>query len=322
MGAILSLARPAGAGDDYVERLAAQVRSRLAALAASHAPKVVPPTPIAITWKAVHLGYVDLGGPLVAMTAGDLDGDKRTEVYAVTAREVIAIALRNGKPTIIGRVAFQGDRAVPSPRDVVATAVVDGSEVVAAASPWAKELRVSWKGKTLVARPGESGYLVCPPKQRVQLAQNRNYFGTPTNASYAVLCRRNLVDPAGYPLHVHADLAKNGKLAIAVEKCGFDGAACQPAGNFEFRDVGVAFEIADVDHDGTPEAILSEASPPGGSDGVRVISLGSKKPVFQRLFNGGVAGLAVVDADGSGVEKVIAATRLSGNGKLDFWRLD
>jgi hypothetical protein len=35
----------------------------------------------------------DLGAPLVALTAADLDGDGKPELYAVTSREVVAIAL-------------------------------------------------------------------------------------------------------------------------------------------------------------------------------------------------------------------------------------
>ena len=40
----------------------------------------------------------------------------------------------------------------------------------------------------------------------------------------------------------------------------------------------VAFAIADVDRDGVPEVIVSEASAPGTQDSAKVITLGNAKP--------------------------------------------
>jgi hypothetical protein len=139
-----------------------------------------------------------------------------------------------------------------------------------------------------------------------------------------VQCRQDLVDRTGNPLHVRAELAKNGKLAVVVAKCAIDGTACQPVGNFEYRDVGVAFEIADVDHDGTPEVVVSEASPLGAEDVVRVMTLDTtiKKPVLRWPFNSGVAGIVMIDVDGDGLPEVVAASRLSNSTKVDLWRLD
>ena len=37
--------------DDFYAKLAAAVRSKLDALVASHAPKIVPPTPVKLQWK-------------------------------------------------------------------------------------------------------------------------------------------------------------------------------------------------------------------------------------------------------------------------------
>jgi hypothetical protein len=333
LGAVLWLAAPTQAGDrepglpraseapppGYLAQLAAAVRARLDALAAAHGPKLVPPTPVAVKWKVVKLGSIDLGAPLVALAAADLDGDKRGELYAVTPRQVIAIGFRNGRALELGRVAFTGDRAVPAPRDVVGTAVVEGSELVAAASPWSRELRVSWRNRTLIAQPGVSPYLVCPG-ERTQLEPGRNYF---VNGTYAVRCRTDLVDAQGTALRVRGELAKTGKLAVVVQKCPA-AAACQQVASFEYGNVGVAFELADVDHDGTPEVVVSEASAPGATDGVKVMSLGGddKKPRFRRSFNGGVAGLVAVDGDGSGTAEVIAATRFAGSTRVDLWRLD
>jgi len=254
-GVAVASAQPAP--DAYLARLAATVQRRLDELAAGHAPKLVPPKPVAVRWKAARVGSLDLGAPLIAMTAGDLDGDGASELYVVTTREVVAFALRANKPVELGRVAFAGDRAVPAPRDAVGTAVVQGTELVAASSGWAQELRVSLAGKP-VAQPGEApgaGFLVCA-NERWQLAPGRNYF-VAGGTFHGVRCQSGLVDRAGTPLRVRAQLAITGKLGIAVERCARTG-ACEPAGAYEYANAGTAFEIADVDRDGTPAGLQEE----------------------------------------------------------------
>ncbi len=351
LGVVLCAAIPAAqaAPDDYLAHLAAIVERRLAELAA-RPPKPVPPKPVAVKWKAVRLGSIDLGAPLVAMTSGDLDGDGAGELYAVTSREVVAITLRANKPVELGRVAFGGDRAVPTPRDVVGTAVIDGRELVASASLWARELRVTVAGK-LAGQAGGTGFLVCPG-DRWQLAPGRNYFpsgfgvasaasgaaGVPGSSGtasgpgalvagtggelYTARCRDH-VDRAGAPLRVRAQLAVTGRLAVAVLRCA-TGAACQPAGWFEYANVGVAFELADVDRDGTAELISSSFVAPGDPDVVKVVSLGGddRKPVFKKSFNGGVVGIAVVETTSLDAPLVIAAVRLAGATRIDLWRLN
>ena len=75
----LVVATEAFAGDnppgDYYGDLAATVKAKLDALVAAHAPKLVPPVPIKPAWKAAKVGSIDLGAPLVAFAAANLDGD-------------------------------------------------------------------------------------------------------------------------------------------------------------------------------------------------------------------------------------------------------
>jgi hypothetical protein len=201
---------------------------------------------------------------------------------------------------------------MPVPRDVVGTAIVDGGEVLAAVSAWAKELRVGWRGKVLVAQPGAPGFAVCPG-ERLAIASGRNYFGDAAAPIFGVRCRTDLVDPAGHPLKLRATLTGT-KLQIAVE----------PGATYELADYGVAFALADVDRDGKPEVIVSGAGAPGDPDAIKVMTLGGddKKGVFRRQFTGGVAGITVIDGDGDGVAEVIAAVRLVGATRVDLWRLD
>jgi hypothetical protein len=321
---------PAARADDgYLARLAAAVRSRLDAAAAAHVTRPVPPAPVAIRWKPQKLGSLDLGAPVVAVAAADLDGDGKAEVYLVTSREVTAVSIA-GRVHKLGHVAFTGEPALPGSRDVVGTAVVERSEthgiaasaVIAAVSAWTRDLRVEWNGRTLSARHGPGGFLVCG--ERMALVSGRNHFYRDGAAIYGARCRRDLTDAAGAPLHIRADLSIAGVLDIAVERCAADGNDCRPAGTYQYKDVGVAFEIADVDRDGTPDVIASSASAPGDADAVRVIPLGgsSGKPAFKKSFNGGVAGIIVADGDGDGVPEVVAVVRLAGATRVDLWRLD
>src|SRR6185369_14963349 len=120
VAALASVAR-ADTGDDYFARLAEAAKQSIDGVLAQRAPKLVPPVPIKLAWKAVRLGSVDLGAPLVALTSADLDRDGKAELYAVTTREVVAIGA--GKRVAeLGRVAFGGEPAVPASRDPVGTA--------------------------------------------------------------------------------------------------------------------------------------------------------------------------------------------------------
>lgn len=325
LGAVLLLLLPVPAEadprDTYFDRLAAAVRGGLEDAAAARAPKLVPPVAIKVAWKAVRVGSLDLGAPLVAMTAADLDRDGKGELYAVTSREVVAFALETRKVKELGRVAFTGAPAVPAPRDVVGTTAVEGAELVAGVSAWASELRVSWQGSALVGQAGGPGFLVCAG-ERMALFPGRNHFGDPLAPVLGIRCRNDLVDAGGHPLRVRAALT-GAKLEIAIERCTALG-ACQPAAKHEYKDYGIAFEIADIDRDGTPEVIVSGSGAPGDPDAVKVIALGGddKKGLFRYRFNGGVAGIAVIDSDGDGAIEVIAAVRLVGATRVDLWRFN
>jgi hypothetical protein len=320
--ALCCAAVPAVRADDgYLGRLAATVRSRLDDAGAAHRARPVPPVPVAVKWKPQKIGSLDLGAPIAAVAAADLDGDHRAELYVVTAREVIAASVAN-KVHELGRVAFTGDPAVQASRDVVGTAVVEGGALVAAASGWAKDLRVQWDGKALTAKPGAGGFRVCG--ERLLLASGRNHFRDGSAAMFGARCRDDLVDPGGAPLHVRGELSVAGALDVSVERCAVDGNACLPAGTFRYKDIGVAFDIADVERNGTLDLVVSTASPPGDADAVRVIPLGTPagKPTFKKSFNGGVAGVVVADVDGDGVPEVLCVVRLAGATRVDVWRLD
>jgi hypothetical protein len=307
-------------GDGYLSRLVKKVRTRLDEAAAGHAPKIIPPVPVAVTWKQAKLISFDPGAPLVALTGADLDGDGKRELYAVTSRDVIALGWRGSRFVELGRVGFTGDPAVPASRDPVGTAHVSGTQLIAASSAWAREIAVSWNKKSLVAQPGAPGFQRCT-HNRAALRPGRNFFDDNT---YGKRCREDLVDAQGYPVHATATLATSGKLTVDVESCQPGGATCRPGVSHVYWS-GVAFAIGDVNRDGSPEIVVSGTGAPGDGDVVKVITIGQdeKKAMFtSKPTTGGVVGITTSDLDGDGVEEVVVALRLAGGTHLDLMRLD
>ncbi len=305
-------------GAPFTQRLVDDLRARVAELVAAKVPPIVPPTPIAVSWKAVKLGSLELGAPLLATSAADIDGDGHDELFAITSEMVIAISLTGPKPTEVGRVAFTGPRAVPAPRQPIGTAFIEAGELVAAASPWATELRITWPGGKLTGRAGSPGFGVCAG-ERLSLVPGRNYFAPDL---LAVRCRTDLVDKDGAALHLRAQLAGKHKLAVTSELCR--GATCEPTVRFDIGTAGAAFALSDVDRNGTPEVIISGAGAPGDADAVKVIAFGGdiKKGLFRKTFTGGVAAIEVVSRGPEHAARIVAAVRLSGATRVDLWRLN
>jgi hypothetical protein len=333
--ALLIVAAPAFASDDpgprppgpdaWIHDLVRDARAKIEAAIIAHPPKLVPPKPVAVKWRLAKLGSLDLGSPLVSLTGADLDGDGTGELYAITAREVIAIGLRGKRLEELGRVAFVGEPAMPMPRDVVGTATVEGGVLVASVSTFARSLRVSYKGKALAAVPGASGFVLCPGEV-AQLTPGRNYFGDATTGNYGARCRSGLVEADGHPIRVRAQLSLANKLDISVERCVVADLGCKPAGRHEYANAGVAFDLADINRDGTPELIFTGAGAPGDPDLIKVVTLGDddkKKAKLRKSFTaGGVAGVAVSDLDGYGVIDAVAAVRIVGASRVDLWRIE
>jgi hypothetical protein len=309
----------------FSRELVSEMRRLIDAAMVARPPKLIPPKPIEIKWKLGKLATLELGAPLVALAGGDLDGDGKGELYALTTREVIAFAADGNKLRERGRIAFSGERASIAPRDIVGTLTLGetGTSLVASLSPWARSLRIASKSGVLTSEPGAAGFEVCPGEV-LQLAPGRNYFGDARNGTYGARCGRGLVDNDGYPLRARAVLSLASKLDVTVERCAAPGLACQLAARHEVAGAGTAFEIADLDRNGTLELLYASAVPVGELDAFRVVSLGGddKQPRLKRSFAGGVAAIALADLGGKGVRQAVVATRVGGTTKIELWRIE
>ena len=327
----------------FFTRTLADADQALAQLVASRVPPLQPPTPVAVAWKARRLVSIDLGAPLVDLAAGDLDGDGRAELVALTTRDVVVLGARGARGLVeIARVAVPADAPAIEPRDPVGAVVVaraaDGpaSEILARVSTAGRGARYALSGADLREQAPTTGFPWCaaPPgggraARTAELVPGRDYFGGEgPERVFAVRCRDDLVDETGRPLAAVATLGPGGALDVALTtRCAPDDHACPPERHVQITGVGAAFAIADVDHDGRPDVIASGDGAPGDPDSVSVFATprtGARidKPVYRKRFNGGVAGLAAADLDGNGTLDVVAAVRLAGATRVDFWLLD
>jgi hypothetical protein len=340
LSAVLLAATPAHA-DEFARKLIARAAALLEEASAARVPPRVPPKPVSVKWKAKRLGSVDLDA-LVAMTSGDLDGDGRAEIVAVTETEVVILAPQGRRAlAAVARVALPADAPAIAPREAVAAAAVvatvTGAELRVRSSTSGRGARYTYADGLLREIGTYAAYPLCADREG-ELARGRAYFqrgekdGLPAawpEKYWAAACRGGLVDPEGRGLRAEAVLGADGALGVTVAvRCNEGEAGCTPEHNLAVSGVGVAFAVADVDRDGRPEIITSAASAPGDADTVTVRTMPNpggklaKKPVFKKKFSGGVGGIIADDVDGDGDIEVVAAVRLAGAERVDLWLLD
>ncbi|MFT3693032.1 MAG: hypothetical protein QM831_07815 [Kofleriaceae bacterium] len=290
---LLVCALGASARAGVLHDLVDDVKAKLAQLQAPVAPQ-----PVSVKWKPQRMTpAIELGAPLVAMTAADLDGDGKAELYAVTTTEVIAFGVTDHHVKELGRVAFGGEKVMPMSRDPIGAAVSDGSVVVASSSQYQRSLKVHWDKKKLVGDIGEVGVVVCPG-EKVSAVAGRNFYGDDKNGFYGVRCG------AG----ARAVLKLTGRLEV---------------GAYAIAKAGHAFDVGDLDRDGKAEVVFASANAPGDPDEIKAVTVGDdeKKTKWKKGFSaGGVAAIAIGDFDGA--PAVIAAVRLVGATRIDLWRMN
>lgn len=338
--AALAIVAPGlASADEWSRALLDRAGVLLEEAAIARIPPLRPPTPVKVKWKAKKLGAVDLGAALVTLASGDLDGDGRVEVIAVTERDVIVLAPQGRRALAeVARAALPDAAASIQPRDPVATAVVvqEPTSIVlrVRSSTVGVEGLYTYDGGKLARAAGDDRFSFCDGTH-AQLARGRDYFDGTDEAPerrYAIGCAADLVDPIGRAMSVDAVLGPAGALAIRADvrcpKSGDGSADCVARRDLALAKVGTAFVIADVDRDGRPEVITSAASAPGDADKITVRTMPAtgatfaKKAVFEKAFTGGIGGVVAADVDGDGDTEVIAAVRLPGAERMDLWLLN
>jgi len=313
-------------------------------------PPVIRPQPRArrLFFKP-QKSTLDLGAPVLALASGDVDGDGVVELVALTSREVVVLTLAKDAATVETRLALPGDLAAVRPRDPVGTLVVADvlgndavPEILAHASDRAEGVIVGLQHGTLVVRKTFGEYPLFVARDgagaaklaTASLGEGVNDF---PRESLAVSPAWKEWTPSGVPprfltAEATSFLAADGTvhhLAGIVDGDGELVLHALPPADAEpwarLADAGSAFEITDLDADGSPEVITSAYRPPGDGDEliVHTIDEDGTTRVLHRAgaLRGGIAAIASGDFDGDGAVDVAALVRLSGATAGDLWVL-
>lgn len=337
----------AAAGDaepGFLERMLDRIAEELARADGERYPVLTPPVAVRVKYKARKGASIDLGAPLLALAADDVDGDGVAELIAVSETELVVVRYaKRGEATVVARVDLPGDRATTRPRDPVGTVVV--TDAGGAKHIWARSSTLS-RGARFELAEGvltEVGtfddFALCDETFGA-LSRGRNYFEAsdvrwPEGAAqppiarqfYAVQCRSDIVDANGCPTNVMAVAAVEGKLSVRADSTCPASAKIEPmttSVDRELDSTGVAVAVADIDNDGDVEVVTSGETAPGDPDSVTVYGWTGerRRQLFKRDFMGGVAGIAAADIDGDGNIEVVSAVRLLGSDRIDFWTLN
>jgi hypothetical protein len=237
---------------------------------------------------------LDLGAPILALAAGDLDGDGRAELAALTPDELVVVELDKDATVVRYRVALDGAPPVPRPRQPIGTVAVAGGEVRARSSEHAEGVAVRDGKKVGTPR----GYPTCAGD--LDLVPGTVTFVRDRERWVGVACA--------------------GDTIAAVDA----GGALRLARGGQISGVGYAFQIADLDGDGALEAVVSAYRPPGAGDSLSLYRIGPDGPRLLRQgaqLAGGVAAIAAGDFDGDGAIDWLAAVGAGGT-RYDLWLLD
>ena len=307
------------------------------------APSVAPAAKRKIGEKRSTLA-VKVEEPL-AVAVADLDGDGRAEIVVLGARELVVFALEAGALSERARVRLDEPPASIRSRSRTGALLVTaldgepGVSILARTSDGASGARFAWKAAEKAAGTLVPGTLVkrgpltyyplaavgAPGKRRVAVTdltpgrdsfEAKHVFFLPADA--------NPESPAALPEELYALEASTVGATVFWGAVDLAGTLLIYKGQLDKADgklgnVGYAFEIVDLDGDGAPEVVTSDAAPPGGPDQVVIRRMRGATPagsIARFSSKLGIVSISSGDPEGDGVLAVFALARRNGKAEL------
>tara|TARA_R110002073_G_scaffold225022_5_gene385408 strand:+ start:116615 stop:117679 length:1065 start_codon:yes stop_codon:yes gene_type:complete len=341
--AALLSASPARAADSptrlqhWLERVSSDIDALV------DANRLVPPTPIAVEFRARRIWSGELSGDLLDLGVADLGNDGQDELIALTSDSLLVLSRRRGLFDVRVRADLPQTVAPTKSRDAIGMLSIKETQtriegavttevlVRARSSEQGAGGVYAWRDGTLELVSEFFGYPLCEAGI-VEAAPGRNFFlgssavwSSQTGPKLSpnvqqARCSRDLVDPLGNPVRYISDVSLAGTLTV---RCEGTDQACTPAAA-QFTDVGYAHLVSDVNRDGHPEVVTTQASARSDADRVQVFSQerGERHLIFEREFDRGVMAITAGDFDGDGALELLVAERQARAGRVSLWLLN